>query len=340
MLLQIVQRLALILVSPLALTLTSCDTLRFPFTGWPIDNTASEHEIGNSGGEFQDGNPPNPPRFHEGIDILDDDAPTGPWVRNTREGTVLLTPLTEGSLFNGMTVIASDGDVYKYWHLDFNSIQQAVRDAESNGTTLPANSQIAQLVTWNSCNYHHLHYEISDSIGIMDPAFTVTPRNDTTAPVILDIFFTVNATNNEFLINTVGDRILTGDVDVIAHAYDTQLGAARTGVMEMSYRVNDATNGALVKDETTIRFQDIQANTNATIVYRDSAPFDSSSNYCTTEDYYYVLTNVDGNGAIISDAAGLWDTTTLANGTYEVTVTAEDASMNSVILTEQVEISN
>jgi hypothetical protein len=96
----------------------------------------------------------------------------------------------------------------------------------------------------------------------------------------------------------------------------------------------------LVKDETTIRFQDIQANTNAAVIYRDSAPFDSSSNYCTTENYYYVLTNVDGNGIIISDVTGLWDTTTLANGTYEVTVTAEDASMNIAILSEQVEINN
>jgi hypothetical protein len=337
--LQTVQRLTLVLLSPLALTLTSCDTLRFPFTGWPIDNTATEHEIGTSGGEFQDGNPP-PPFFHQGVDILDDDAPTGPWVRNTREGTVLLTTLSAGSLYNGMTVIASDGDVYKYWHLDFNSIQQPVLDAWNNGTTLPANSQIAQLVTWTSCNFHHLHYEISDSIGIMDPAFTLTPRNDTTAPVILDIFFTVNATNNEFPINLAGDRILFGDADVIAHAYDTQLGAARTGVIEMSYRVNDATNGALVKDATTIRFQDIPANTNAAIIYRDSSPFDSSSNYCSTEDYYYVLTNVDGSGNIISDATGLWDTTALANGAYEVSVTATDASMNTVTLTEQVEINN
>lgn len=330
---------ALMLLSPLLLALAGCSTLRFPFTGWPIDNTASEHEIGTSGGEFQSFNA-GPAFFHRGIDILDDDAPTGPWVRNTRAGTVSLTTLSAGSLVNGMTMTHSDGDVYLYWHLDFNSIQQSVLDAEINGTTLPANSQVAQLVTWPSCDFHHLHYEIADSIGSMDPAFTVSPRNDTTVPVILDIFFTENATNIEFPTNGAGSSILSGDVDVIAHAYDTQLGAARTGVLQMSYRVNDTANGALVKAETTIRFQDIPANTNASIIYRGSAPFESSSDYCATEDYYYVLTNVDGSGSIISDASGLWDTATLANGIYDVSVTAVDPTMNTVTLAEQVEIAN
>lgn len=329
---------ALVLSSPLLLASAGCDTLRFPFTGWPIDNTAAEHEIGNSGGEFQEYS--NPPYFHRGIDILDTDAPNGPWVRNTRAGTVTLSLPGLGSLYNGMTMTHSDGDVYLYWHLDFNSIQQAVLNAQIAGTTLPVNSQIAQLVTWTACSYHHLHYEVADSTGSMDPAFTISPRNDTTAPVIVDIFFTQNTTSTEFPVNASGDPILTGDVDVIAHAYDTQLGAARTGVLEMSYRVNDPSNGALVKADTTVRFQDIPADTNTTIIYRNTAPFDSVSDYCATEDYYYVLTNVDGSGTIISDASGLWDTTTLANGTYDVTVTAADPTTNSVTLTEQVEIAN
>jgi hypothetical protein len=330
--------LALALLSPLLPALAGCDTVRFPFTGWPIDSTAAEHEIGNSGGEYQEYG--NPPYFHRGIDILETDAPTGPWVRNTREGIITLSLPGAGSLYNGMTVTHTDGDVYLYWHLDFNSIQQPVLDAWTNGTTLPVNSQVAQLVTWTACSYHHLHYEVADSTGSMDPAFTVSPRNDATTPVIVDIFFTENTTSTEFPVNASGDPVLTGDVDVIAHAYDTQLGAARTGVMEMSYRVNDPSNGALVKADTPIRFQDIPADTNAGIIYRQSAPFESNSDYCATEDYYYVLTNVDGSGNIISDASGLWDTTTLANGTYDVTVTAEDPTMNSVTLTEQVEIAN
>src|SRR5688572_10279240 len=133
------------ILGPLVLIVSSC-TPRFPVTGWPIEDTSSMHEIGNSGGEFQQysGNP----YFHAGIDILEDDAPSGPWVRTVREGNPTLTVPGASSLYNGLSINHSDGDVYLYWHLDFNSISQAVRDAETNGTTLAANSAVSRLVTW------------------------------------------------------------------------------------------------------------------------------------------------------------------------------------------------
>jgi hypothetical protein len=53
-----------------------------------------------------------------------------------------------------------------------------------------------------------------------------------------------------------------------------------------------------------------------------------------------VLTNADSAGNIISDASGFWDTTTLPNGVYDVTVTPEDPSGNDLAFAVQVWIAN
>jgi hypothetical protein len=298
----------------------------------------SVHQIGNNGGEFQQYGA-GAPYFHAGIDIMEDDAPDGPWVRAVREGNPTLSTPGAASLYNGLTMNHSDGDVYSYWHLDFNSIQQAVRDAETNGTALAANSQVSRLVTWTACSYHHLHFEIADSTGTMDPIYAVTPRGDSSSPIIINVYFVANGTNTEFPKDGIGTPSLSGNVDVIAHAYDTQFGTARTGVMELSYLVNN-TSGTEVKAPTTIRFRDIPASANASIIFRNSTPFDSDSNYCGTENYYYALTNVDSSGGITSDASGFWDTTTLANGVYHVHVKGVDPSGNDFTLIKQVNIDN
>jgi hypothetical protein len=320
----------------LGLLVLSCAP-RFPITGWPIDDPGSVHEIGNNGGEFQQYS--GDPYFHAGIDILADDAPSGPWVRTVREGNPTLTLIGASSLYNGLTISHSDGDVYQYWHLDFNSISQAVRDAETDGTALAANSAVSRLVTWTACSYHHLHYEMTDSAGKMDPIYALNPRNDTTSPIIINVSFVENTTNTEFPKDAIATSILSGDVDIIAHAYDQQFGTARTGVMNLSYWVNN-TSGTQVKAPMNLRFRNIPAVANASIIFRNVSPFDSDSNYCGTENYFYVLTNADANGNIISDASGFWDTSTLPNGVYQVHVKGEDASGNNFTLIKQVEIDN
>lgn len=320
----------------IALVLGAC-TPRFPTTGWPIDNTATEHEIGNSGGEFQQYS--GSPYFHEGIDILDDDAPTGPWVRNVRAGVPTLSLPGAGSLYNGATVAISDGDSYVYWHLDFNSIQQAVRDADDANSDLADNAQIARLVTWTACDYHHLHYEVADGTGSMDPIYTLTPRNDTDSPLVLSVYFAPNTTNSEYPKGALGIPILSGNADVIAKAHDRQFGTARTGVMQLKWWVED-TGGTEVKAPITIRFRNIPADANASVIYRNGGVFDSDSGYCGTEEYFYALSNVDSSGNIISDASGFWDTTAHSNGTYQVWFEASDASGNDFTLIKQVTIDN
>ena len=89
----------------------------------------------------------------------------------------------------------------------------------------------------------------------------------------------------------------------------------------------------------TLNFRNIPAGANTGILYRNSTPFDSDSNYCGTENYYYVVTNVDASGNF-NEANGFWNTAAHPNGVYRVTVTASDAAGNSFSLGKDVIIDN
>ena len=319
-------------------------TGRFPNGGWPIEPRDQTHPIGNSGGEFQQysGNP----YFHTGIDIVDDEpAPSGPYVRTARAGTVALSLPGAGSLYNGLTVFHGDAShsSYKYWHLDYDSIPQAVRDAETDGTELAADSQAGQLVFWTACGYHHLHYETCDDDGCQDPVWDLVPRDDPNAPFLTDLQFTDNGSVTVF---TPGfpDTNVSGQVDIVARAGDRQFATATqdhvTGVMKIRYQVTDLDTNVVVKTGNTIDFTDIPASGEATVLYRNASPFDSTSAYCDTETYYYVASNVDDANASNFDETFAWDTTGHPNGRYRVEVRVWDAWGNSSSILKQVRIAN
>ena len=327
----------LILAAIVSSGLTACGN-------WPLEPRNSKHPIGNSGGEFQQYGGGS--YFHAGIDIVDDaPAPNGPYVRTTKAGTGILSLPGAGSLYNGLTV--NVGDVANsrqlYWHLDFNSIQQSVRDADTNGTVLPARSRVAQLVDWTACDYHHLHYETCDNTGCVEPVLSLKPRNDPNGPVIVDISFTDNGSTAIFP-PAFPDVTVRGQVDVVAHAYDRQFVTVtqnhKTGVLKIQYEVTDLGTGLVVKTGSMIDFTTIPPDNETTDLFRNAAPFDSSSAYCAGEDYYYVVTNVDDANPTNFDETFAWDTTLQSNGRYRVTVTAWDASGNFFSLAKQVKIDN
>ncbi len=330
-----------VLATAVTLALAGC---HFPNTRWPVEPTNQVHPIGNSGGEFQQYS--GAPYFHEGIDIVDDDpAPSGPYVRTTRAGTVNLSLPGAGSLYNGMTVSHGDAyaSAYKYWHLDFNSIQQSVRDADDDGTVLADNSQVSQLVSWTACSYHHLHYEHCDVNGCEDPVWDMTPNSDPNGPSATDLQFTDNGSSSTFSPG-FPDTVVSGQVDIVARASDRQFVTAtqdhKTGVMMIRYRVEDLTTGDTMKTGKTINFTKIPSNGDTTVLYRNAAPYDSDSSYCGTETYYYVVTNVSDSDASDFDESYAWDTTALPNGRYRVWVTVWDASLNETSIGKQVRIAN
>ncbi|HWQ68344.1 MAG TPA: hypothetical protein VN494_00075 [Patescibacteria group bacterium] len=311
---------------------------------WPLEPRNVRHPIGNSGGEFQQYG--GAPYFHTGIDIMDDTpAPDGPFVRTKNSGTATLSLPGAGSLYNGLTVSLGDAtnSSQKYWHLDFNSIEQAVRDADTDGTVLPARSRVAQLVDWTACDYHHLHFETCDDTGCVEPVLSLRPRSDTNSPVIVDVTFTDNGSTTIFP-PAFPDTVVRGQVDIVARAYDRQFVTAsqnhKTGMLKIRYQVTSLPGGAVVKTGSTIDFSRIPPDNKTTVLFRNAAPFDSSSAYCAGENYYYVATNVDDADPAHFDETFSWDTTVHPNGRYWVEVTASDASSNTFSLTKQVRIDN
>jgi hypothetical protein len=313
-------------------------------TNWPIEPRSSAHPIGNSGGEFQQYT--GAPYFHTGIDIVDDaPAPNGPYVITNKAGTAELSLIDAASLYNGMTLSLDDpdGSTQKYWHLDYNSVTQEVRDADTNGTVLPARTRVAQLVAWSACSYHHLHFETCDRGGCSEPVLALNPGSDASGPVIADVSFTNDGSTTVFDPG-FPDTVLRGRVDIVARAYDRQFVTGtqnhKTGVLKIQYTVESIESGIVVKSGNVVDFSVIPADSAVGILFRTAAPFESSSDYCAGEEYYYVVTNVDDLDPANFSEAFAWDTAALPNDRYRVQVTAWDHSGNSFSLSKQVRIEN
>ncbi len=331
----------------LAIMLQGCSGgTMFPVTYWPLEPTGSTHPIGNSGSEFEDFSIPSAPYLHLGMDIMGNPAPKGPFVIVTSTGYVTLTTYGSNSTQNGIIISTSDSREYTYWHLDYNSIQQSVRDADAKAWgALSAGSKVARLHIWPSCQFHHLHYQIrkflvSMTLLLVDPIWTVTPRNDTSDPVIEGVYFTEGGTNTELPTDSNGRPVLTGKVDIVAQAYDTQFGNYRTGVQSIWYVVIKPLLGKYspVVQRGEVMDLEFPNNSLVNLIYRNSTPFVSNSDYCGTKKAYYVVTNVDDLGNITE--SGCWDTTAHPNGVYKVGVAAMDASGNTGQYWTTVVISN
>ncbi len=140
------------------------------------------------------------------------------------------------------------------------------------------------------------------------------------------------------------DTVVRGRVDIIARAYDRQFVTStqnhRTGVLKLHYEVSALGTGAVVKTGSMIDFSTIPTGGNASILFRNAAPFDSNSNYCGVEEYYYVVTNVDDANPSNFAETFSWDTTVHPNGRYRVEVITWDASGHTFSLSKQVRIDN
>ena len=314
-------------------------------TFWPIEPTGSVHPIGNSAGEFQQYG--DPPYFHRGDDIMGAPAPGGPNIIAVRPGVPAVSLCGPACLYNGVTMAIADGSNYVYWHLNQASIPQAVRDADNANTPIAAGAVLGRLVVWPG-GYHHLHYQIATAGGVNEePQWTLNGAlTDTTPPTIDNIFFAVNGTNTTFPTDAFGRPVVNGNVDIIVQAYDRQFGATfsgltlRVGVFDIQYRIfRLLTVPVLVQTGPLIRFDSIPGNANASILYRNSPPFDSDSNYLGIENYYYVVTNADAAATSFSEAFA-WNTAALPDGLYVVEITARDPSFNLTTLSRIVVVDN
>ena len=153
--------------------------------GWPVEPANSDHPMGNSFGEFYSD------LQHVGIDLMElpmydsggnVDA-NAPWVVVTVAGTAntLADSGADGNMYNHTHIdptSATDPAEYIYYHLQKGSYDADYKNAFNNGTAVAAGDEIARIVRWSSCDFHHLHYQLDDGTDYLNPLADITPNPD------------------------------------------------------------------------------------------------------------------------------------------------------------------
>jgi hypothetical protein len=326
---------------------------------WPIEPTGSDHPVGNTFGEYQAGD-----FFHAGIDILatpqlNADAttnPAAPWVRTTVAGTPLVRMENMNWEYNFCRVDDAGGVGYYYGHLQQNSYHANYVTAFNNGTPLPAGSQVAKIVRWPSCDYHHHHYEIWNTAPpptvLIGPYPGIAPDADSEPPLVDDIGFAQDNTDPWNVMNPVaagGCTVVNGNVDIVAKIRDRNaagsalIGAASNWVRNVRWRAcpesapGCAWVGTHVYDTMPYSWWGFGAIPIARAAFSIRAPWVSIGSICTAEWYYSIVTNFAGG---LADAAGRWNTSAVANGPYTVSVEATDFAGNVTIANRRACVQN
>ncbi len=309
---------------------------------WPVEDTGTGHPVGNSSREFQKYG--GAPYYHGGIDVREPPAPGGPWLRSVDSGTVALS-FSANPIYHGIVITDPDNTQYGYWHVDSTTITLPVWAAWTGGTTLARDIRIAQIVFWPSCAFHHVHFFRKRPAAETDPMVFVRPNNESAVPTVSDIQLAQNASNVYF----AGSPLtVSGDVDIIAEISDSIFTDQHlTGVYNASVKIQRRKRILFLSFwKTVLKIDSIFPKVNkpaaatASTVFKTSGPLVSSSNYCGTEVYYYVMTNGVESG--YNDANGFWDTDggSFPNGEYRIKVRAWDAHGNHHERTTLVTVNN
>ena len=327
---------------------------------WPVEPTSIDHPIGNSFGEFQEYG--GSPYMHTGIDILEDCAPNGPWIRSVTGGPLTFTDAGAGSRYNGVTIVTGN-TTFRYWHLDHNSITPDVMNAHNNGTPFAANTRISQIVDWTATlgNFHHLHFDMTRGGNFINPLSDLVtggllPEADSIKPEVEEIILCYNNSNTFLPKPATGCWIVDGDLDIIALLNDrdppmpsiAMLG--HIGIYRVEYSINELSGSGTHNIPPTELYQLDNfstvgsGGTETSIMFKNYSPnADSESEYWVNngEEYYYIVSNVGSTGDL-DEANGFWDTDGggFPDGMYEINVTVYDFIGDSHTLKEIVCVQN
>ncbi|MEZ5359940.1 MAG: dockerin type I domain-containing protein [Candidatus Zixiibacteriota bacterium] len=310
---------------------------------WPIPPTDSTGRIGNSYGEFQYYG--GTPYLHPGIDIL---APAGTSVYAIKAGYVKAVLTTSADLHwrvaIGDSATAAECDGWLYAHLDQNFI------FVNEGEYVEEGQLLGYLVSWPVADFHHLHFVKIRNSGttwdsdwefIGNPLDELEPLDDPDAPVIENAYgtqklaFSQNQSSQYFALGAD----LSGDVDIICKAwdyinhYDWQLAPH-----QLEYKIEGDSS---LPWQNSICFTGyLNWDNNVDVIYRDDAVCDTRGNY-DYRDYYFYLTNTDGDSIIEpTDAAYSWETPYFHNGEYTISVRVSDRAGNQTIDSQIVTVAN
>ncbi|MEO0205486.1 MAG: hypothetical protein ABIL22_02290 [candidate division WOR-3 bacterium] len=309
--------------------------------GWPLSPQNQTHPLGNNWGEFQDYG--GSPYMHPGIDVMG--LTVGRPVYAVQRGIVKAWLTTQAELHWRLAIadtnISTDSvEAWLYAHIDPNQSHKNVGDIVNAGDL------IGYLVQWPITGFDHCHFARIKDIGavwntadwafIQNPLAIITPYADTAKPVFENAYgsykFAICNNNTSTYLNP--PTTVSGSVDIIAKIYDkTGIPLSQNPVWEemiplrISYEIHGPQN---VPERLSFLFRGrLNYTSNITVVYKDDATCNSRGDY-DYRDYYFIVTNTDGDSLIeASDANYSWNTSTFPAGHYWIVVTASDAAGNT-----------
>lgn len=317
---------------------------------WPIPPVNQVHPLGNNWGEYQDYG--GGPYFHNGIDIITPDTSNVPvlavshgWVKAW--GTIQAGLHYRIAVCDSPLTFTSRAEGWLYAHIDTSLPHKGLGEEVEEGDT------IGYLVAWPvDSSFDHLHFaRISDTGAtwqrfpnptwwfIQNPVCVLEPNTDTESPVFENarlnwrFAFCVNNQNNRYL----HPESLVGDVDIIARVYDKTgftTGSTiwdRLAPYQLEYMIRRSDGLIVVPWTLSVQFSNILIGNLVNVVYKDDNTCNSRGDYSRRE-YYFVLTNTDGDSIIeASDSLGKWATGLVGDGEYWVIVRASDVFGNYTI---------
>ncbi|KPK73334.1 hypothetical protein AMJ87_02090 [candidate division WOR_3 bacterium SM23_60] len=304
---------------------------------WPLAPVDSMHALGNNWGEYQEYG--GWPYMHPGIDVMG--ITVGKPVYAVDSGVVKAW-LTTSGVWHWRLAIADyetvdSVEAWLYAHID------SARYHKNVGDYVAAGELIGYLVEWPIFGFDHLHFarikdagavwEYGDWAFIQNPLVIIEPYNDTTEPVF------ENAIGNNrfaFCVNNTSTYLqpdsLYGNVDIIAKIYDDNGLPLLYPVWErlIPYQIEYEIRGPVPQPTrlSFIFYGVLRWTENIEVIYKDDAVCDSRGDY-DYRDYYFIVTNTDGDSVVeSSDAVFSWVTTDYPDGDYWIIVTAYDAANN------------
>jgi len=249
------------------------------------------------------------PYWHDGLDIRGE---AGQQVFSTVSGKVVnIENYQRGNdLYWEVAILDDSGFVWKYHHMDKNSIADVIKEAYKTGERIKQGEYIGDIVTWPATSfgerYHHIHLLVVDGNKRYVNPFTLLPKlEDTSAPQITEIGLFDNkrkmisgtTTSSEHGIYIVAQDLVLHDQFILTPYLIT-------------YSLD---NGA---DQTVWRFDYLPSVDNDTDYINDFYLKKTCGNYSCRK--FYINLNFDKNA---KDATKFFD---LSPGIHEIKVTVSD----------------
>lgn len=294
---------------------------------WPILPQEQAHPIFTNYGEFQ------PYGYHAAVDIYgdaDDSEIVAP-----ADAVITSKNSEPGSKYNSIRLRETGTNErfsWRFGHIEHESIAQwNVGDVISKGEVL------GRIVQWHSAEGDHIHYQLEDEaapfIHREHPLLYMHPRNDPAPPFFEHALpgsqFAFCRDEMDFYLNA---SLLQGKVDIVArvsddYRYKQRFPQSNDRVTPylIWFQIENAQGEIVYGPLTTITFQGVFWATNEgtfDVLYKDDATCNSNG-----RDFYFVLTNTDGDGyPELEDAEKCWNTEEIPNGNYTIRCWAADFS--------------